>query len=505
MSRGRRYSEERQLNLKKVYAVIGVIIFIVMFIIGLNKILKEDKNTLATKNVELNYFSLYTNGNWGVINSSGDTIIQPEYGEMILIPNKAKPVFVCTYDVNYVDGTFKTKVINEKKQEIFTGYDNYFVLQNRDSNNTLWFEENSIKVQKDGKYGLLSLDGNLVLPCEYDNISVLNGIKNSLIIKKDGKIGLVNAIGTLIVPVEYTEISAITNDYRDGYIVKDASGKFGVIKSNGQKVFDCNYADIKHIISNNMYVVKEDAIWKVILEDGTSYLDGKVANAVSINSGNVIVKENGKYGVLNIQSNEVIPSEYEEISFMFDNKYIAKKDGKYGVINTNNEVLIEFTYAGMAYNKETDYIKAQNENGTYDYITRDLSVQLNAGDEIIFNGFIGIVKNGDIKYYNYKLEEKSNRDVYVSNTIFVSRSNGKFGFVSKDGKNVINAIYDDATEQNDYGFVAINKDGKWGAIDQQGKVVVEPTYELKDYSKVDFIGKWHLCADSNANYYTDEM
>ena len=505
MGRGKRYSDERQLNYKKVYAVIGVFIFIVMFIIGMNKILKADKNTLATKNIELNYFPVYTNERWGVINSSGDIIVQPEYNEMILIPNKSKSVFLCTYDTNYVDGTYKTKLINDKNQEIYTGYDNYYVIQNHDNNNNLWFEENSVKVQKDGKYGLLSLDGNLVLPCEYDSINVLSGIHNSLIVKKDGNYGLVNGIGTIVVPVEYASISAITNDYRDGYIVKDNLGKFGIYKSNGQKVFDCNYTDIKHLTSNNMYIVKEGINWKVVLDDGTAYLEGKAGNAVAMNSGNLIIKENGKFGVVNIQANVLIPSEYEELSFMFDNKYIAKKDGKYGVINTSNEVLVEFTYAGMTYNKETDYIKAQNDNGLYDYITRDLSVKLSAGDEIVFDGFIGIEKNGEIKYYNYKLDEKSNKDVYVANTLFTVRSNGKMGYITKDGKNVINAIYDKALEQNDYGFVAVNKDGKWGAIDQKTNVVVEPKYELKDYSKIDFIGKWHLSADTNAHYYTDEM
>ena len=58
------------------------------------------------------------------------------------------------------------------------------------------------------------------------------------------------------------------------------------------------------------------------------------------------------------------------------------------------------------------------------------------------------------------------------------------------------------TEQNEYGFVAVKKDGKWGALNQKGEVVVEPTYELTDYVVVNFIGKWHLAQDINANYYT---
>ena len=62
-------------------------------------------------------------------------------------------------------------------------------------------------------------------------------------------------------------------------------------------------------------------------------------------------------------------------------------------------------------------------------------------------------------------------------------------------------IYDDATQQNTYGYVAVKKDGKWGSINSKGNVVIEPTYNLDNYLVIDFIGKWHLGQDMNLNYY----
>lgn len=503
MGRGKRYNGEQKLNLKKVFAVVIAIIAVILFIVGIKSILKADKNTLASKNVELNYFTLFSNGNWGVINSKGETIIEPANGEMVVIPNKAKPVFICTYEVNYVNGTYKTKAINEKNQQIFTEYENVMAIENYNENNELWFEENALKVQKNGKYGLINIDGKEILPCEYDSITVLKGIKNSLVLKKDANLGIANTDGTIIVPVEYAEVKAITEDYKNGFIVKNAESKFGVIKSDGKVALDCKYEGIENIIDNNKYIVKENGIWKVIDETGTSYLEGKVSNAASMENGCAVIIENGKYGVVNIASEIKIPSEYENLTYMFDDKYIAKKDGKYGVINTNNETVIDFKYSDMKYNQTTDYIKAKNENGTYDYLTRDLSVKLTAGDETILKGFISIKTGSEIKYYNYKLEEKTNKDVYTTNTLFIKKENGKYGFTDKQGKTIVEAKYDDATEQNDYGYVAVKKDGKWGALDQYGNVVVEPKYTLENNKVIDFIGKWHVCADSNANYYTD--
>ena len=504
MSRGKRYNGDRKLNIKKVIGTAITFIAIILCIVGISKILKADKNALASKNIELNYMPMFSNGNWGVINSSGETIIEPAYSEMIVIPNKSKAVFVCTYDVNYVDGTYKTKVVNDKNEEIFTGYQNIFTIQNYDENNNLVLNENALKVQKEGKYGLINFNGTEILPCEYDSITALKGIDNSLLIKKDGKIGLANSNGTVVVPAEFAEVRAITNNYENGYIVKNPDGKFGVISSDGKMSLECIYEDIKNITDNNMYVAKLEGKWKVISStDGNVYLEEKVADAVGINNQNVIVKTNGKYGVLNIITELLIPTEYESLEFAFDDKYIAKKDGKYGVINTNNELLVEFKYIDIEYNKTTDYLKAKKADNTYDYLTRDLAVKISAGEETILNGYISLNVQGEAKYYNFKLEEKTNKDVFQDNTLYVSRKNGKYGFVNKEGKIIVDYIYDNALEQNEYGFSAIQKDGKWGAIDQYGNIVVQPTYVLQNYEFINFIGKWHVCQDLNAGYYTD--
>ena len=497
MSRGKRYNGEKKLNLKKVSAVAIAAIVIILFIVAIRNIIKADKATIAGKNIELNYFTILTNDNFGVINSSGEVVIEAAYSEMIEMPNKAKPVFICTNM-----GTDETKAVNEKNQEIFTDYEKIAVIQNYDEKLNYWNEENLLKVQKEGKFGLINLDGTEILACEYDSITPIKNIRNSIIIKKDSQAGLVDSNGKTIIPVGYADITALTTNYEDGYIVKNQESQVGVVKADGQIVLECKYADVKNIVDNNKYIVKEGSTWKVIATDGTTSLDGKVGNAVSMNNGNVIINNNGKFSVINPEGNDLIPAEYSDLAYLFDDKYIAKKDDKYGIINIANDTVVEFKYTAIEYNPATEYVKAKNENGTYDYMAKDLAVKFTAGDETMLNGFISIKTQDGIKYYNYKLDEKTNKDVYTSNTLFTFKQNGKYGFIDKDGKTIVEPIYDDATEQNDYGYSAIKKDGKWGAIDQFGKIVIEPRYTLNENKVIDFIGKWHI-TKTNANFYTD--
>ena len=47
-------------------------------------------------------------------------------------------------------------------------------------------------------------------------------------------------------------------------------------------------------------------------------------------------------------------------------------------------------------------------------------------------------------------------------------------------------------ELNEYGFAGIYKDEKWGVINENGKVIVEPSYEIETYYLPQFIGEYKL-------------
>lgn len=118
-------------------------------------------------------------------------------------------------------------------------------------------------------------------------------------------------------------------------------------------------------------------------------------------------------------------------------------------------------------------------------------------------GYIRVYTNNEYKYYNFKFEEKSASQLLTGNKLFLSKKDGKYGFIDESGKVVIDYIYDDATEQNSSGYAGIKKDGLWGSIDLLGNIVIEPTYNLDNNQKIDFVGRWHLGEDVNANYYLD--
>ena len=502
-NRGRRY-EEPKLNMKKVFAVIIAFVVVIMVIFVIKGILSKNKE--QGKITSKDYFAAYKDEKWGVIDQNGDIVIDPSYKEAITIPNSKKDVFLCVYDVNYETGEYKTKALNSKNEEIFTQYDKIEAIQNSDENNNLWNEENVLKVKKDDKYGIIDLTGKELSQTKYEEITAVPGIKNALKVKENEKWGIIDNQGKIIVQTNYEDIINLGKDNKSGFIVKGQDGKFGIIDYSNQTVLETKYDEIAKVYGNDMYVVKKDGKQVLIKQDGTEILSQGFDNITEIlkNSENgIIFMKNGKYGVMKITGEIKINPEYQYLKESKTGVFIANKDGKYGIIDINNNIKVDFKYTTITYNEKADIYIAEDNEFNNEIIDNQYEVKL-SGILVDMNdekGYIKIRQENEYKYYNYKFAEESEQDINSNNTLYLSKKDGKYGFVDKNGKVIVDYIYDDAVEQNSFGFSAVKKDGKWGSIDKNGNIVQEPTYELDDYLKIDFIGRWHYGKDINMNYY----
>lgn len=498
-AKGRRYDTEPKLNMKKVFGTIVAIVALIFMIVSFTNLLKPDSNN--ENNRTKYYFTVYSNNKWGVIDQEGKFILDTKYDEMIAIPDASKEVFIYAYDIDEETGTYKTKAINAKKEALFTNYDLVEVIENYDSKQNIWYEKNVLRVAKNGKYGLITLAGKEILPCEYERITALKGTCENLLIQKDGKIGLANITGQVIIKPEYQNILSLKEDYHNEYIIVDEAGNQGVISTSGNVLIEPKYKEIRYIDSGENFAVLDDK-WKIATNDGDILLDVGYEEIKNIKGENAIVKKDGKYGVSTTAGDIKIGTQYDELSYAFSIYYIAKKDGKYGVINLNGENIIPFEYINMYYIEEGTLIVADSTEVESVVFDSNLSQKIRGIISEINKekGYIKAYTDEKYKYYNFKFEEKEASFFLTTNNLFLSKKDGKYGFVDKEGKLVVDYIYEDATEQNEYGYAAVKLNGTWGSIDRTGKRVQEPTLNLDNNIYIYFIDKWHL-SDSGL-YYT---
>ncbi len=505
MSRGKRYNGEQKLNVKKVIASVLVLVVLIMVIVLINKLLKNGSGKKTNEKIITNsYISVYTNGKWGVINSKGEYVIEPQYDNMVVIPDASKEIFIYQSNVDLEKNTFDSKAIDAKSNNLFGNYQKVEAVQRLNKDGSISYDNNVLKVSNDSKYGLINFNGTELLPCEYDSIEPIKYIKNSFETVKDGKKGVVDNSGSIIVENKYNEVAAVTEKYEDGYIVKDSNNKYGLINYNKKQVLECKYDKIQNVCGNDMYVVKSGNELQIVKNGGEVVTKSGFDEVAGIDT-NIVIKKSGKFGIISSTGESLVNPTYSYIKYLFDGKYIAAKDDKYGVIDSNNQTIIDFKYTGMTYMSEEGFIEADVDYTNTELLDINFAVKAKGiVSEINTNHKFVKVRVGDTyKYYDFQLQEKSVKDFYPANTLYLSKQNGKYGFVDKNGIVIVDYIYDDATEQNDYGYAAVKKDGKWGTIDSTGKVTVEPQYELMQNPVISFIGKWHLAPDLNANYYTD--
>ena len=220
----------------------------------------------------------------------------------------------------------------------------------------------------------------------------------------------------------------------------------------------------------------------------------------------VIFEREQKYGIMGTDRMILVKPQYDSLKELENGKIVAEKDGKKGIINMQDTEELPFSYKSINYNKKANLYIAEDTDNNTSIIDQDYNIKLigiltefNEEDE-----YIRMRIGTEYQYYNFKCEETSNIDVLKGNTLFLKQENGKYGYVNKKGETVVDYIYDDATEQNIYGYVAVKKNGLWGSIDRDGKEIIAPKYELTNNIIINFIGKWHLGEDLNMKYYCEK-
>ncbi len=314
----------------KVLIVLAIIIAVVVTIIFVN-LKKKPKLEEYVKPV-YNYFAMYSlDGKVGVINKSGKIVLEANYSD-VFIPNPSKPIFLC-YENN---GSYK--ILNGKGDELFKDYDEVTALQTSEMN--LDFEKVFFRFKKDGKFGLIDYEGNIIVPANYDSLESLKARPGEILAKKDGKFGVIGADGNIKISAKYDSITGdeyFTDKYgygQTGYIVgikKENGFVYGYIDNNGEQLLKEEFESISRV-SN--------------YDESDIYL---------------IVMNNGKKGVYK-GNKQIIEQKYQNINYTEKSKlFVVKRNSKYGIFNNKGKEVLAVKY--KAYNLAGDYISVETESG----------------------------------------------------------------------------------------------------------------------------------------------
>lgn len=235
-----------------------------------------------------------------------------------LVHFKGEEAIPCIYDdISY----YNTKVVMAKKG------DKYGVLDIK-GNMIAPFEyeefyfggDGLLTAKKGGKFGLIDYDGKTVLDFQYDE-PLHSWFRPYFLAKKDGKYGLIDKNFKTILPFEHDELELLNH-----IILAKKGNKAGAYFEDDFSIavpfeYDTYHHkfDYEHFYSSNYFEV--DGKKNFIADREDAKILEKNYDDIEAYSGYLLVKENGKWGVLlhrgqnETENRVVLESKYDDIRF----------------------------------------------------------------------------------------------------------------------------------------------------------------------------------------------
>ncbi len=371
------------------------------------------------------------------------------------------------------------------------------------------FKDNVYRCKMNGKLGLVSSQNDVLLPCDYDELSCIDG--NIWRISREGKYGYVVLNGTSGISAKIRCIYSSIGEYSaTGPIHANYHGKEGIINSANNIVIPFEFSKIGDFNANGLAWVEKDGKYGVYSKSGRQMQPCNIEEAYCLSpTGNkqtisfelvpthneqefMYLSSNGKKGLMDLSDGKpLVPCIYEYLSPVINGKLFYKIGGKWGIIDKDNHTIQQAVYEKVLVNKKElteqnipDSILRANmyvsQNKQWGMLTKDGNVLIPTQYELLgkfSDGMVLAKKEGS--QYGY-INDKGQEAVpfiysYVANfsdgLAAVKDEKGKYLFIDKTGEVVIKPHAYDSVEKFVDGKCRVVKNGKTWEIDKEGKKV----------------------------------
>lgn len=174
-----------------------------------------------------------------------------------------------------------------------------------------------------------------VLKDNADNITLHGNFHEGLACaEKNGKFGYVNRNGEVMIPFIYDSAS----DFEEGLAVIHKNEKAGVIDKTGKEVIPAEYDDISWVADNGLIFTCLSGNWRIANRAG-EYISRYVFDDIGdFNHSRAYVRKGRKCGFIDRECKIVIPIEFDDATSFNGNGFARVREGiKQYTINTEGE------------------------------------------------------------------------------------------------------------------------------------------------------------------------
>jgi len=210
----------------------------------------------------------------------------------------------------------------------------FYVYGDYPSDNRLYY------VIQDGESkGILDDENKVTIKPVYEDIIVnhTNSRETMIFVKKDGFWGIIDINGNILIPIEYQNIEYFNDEY---FIIEENNLK-RFYNLNDNQFIDDYYFDSYYVLEKYTRINRSGKQTLIENKNPCKLLFPFFYEDIYTSDGNLFyVKEKDKQGIIDKNNEIVIPIIYDAVTVFCSDKLIVEKDNLYGILNLKNEVLI---------------------------------------------------------------------------------------------------------------------------------------------------------------------
>ncbi len=307
------------------------------------------------------------------------------------------------------------------------------------------FSEGFASVCKNDSCYYINKEGNKTFA---NNFEETENYKDGIaIVKKDNLCFLINRSGQLITK-GYQDI----NESSEKLFVCKLNNTYGAINAKGEIIIPFSYAKLGNFKNKFAYYLSSQ-YGLVNINNKTLHAQWDWVSDVDTNS-NAIVKKKNQFGILTINGQLILPTEFDYVTHCQNEIYLVVKNNLYGFYNSQGKCFI----TTVEYNYNPSFKPGYYTNGKQFKLIKSNDVAL-----VDVNG-----------RYSINFGAYSNL-FFAQNDIIRIQKNNKFGFVDRKLKPVTAVEYDKAKDYEN-NFAIVSKGISTFVIDKAGNTI----YSIKN-------------------------
>ena len=355
----------------------------------------------------------------------------------------------------------------------------------------LFFVDGIQTIRRDGLFGFKLEDGTVIVKPQYMFVDRFqDGF--CIVYHNYDSCGVINRQGREVVPAIYAEVSQPS----DGMIRVKKDNLYGFFDTLGHLCVDFQYRAASGFFEGLAAVLVDHdsnfCDYGYIDHQGRMKLPAQYEYAFPFHEGYAVVKKYDRYGMIDTNGNEVLPTKYGEVATRTDGCVFVSDDvsGKIAMFNSKFKQVTPFIYDGIAAYAEGYFTVVRNGQCTFLDTKGKECFGLYEDAGKFKDGYVMVKRNG-----RYGIIDKRGKTVlpfeydnsgyhaslyvYYEGLAMVERD-GRYGFVDTDGKMVIPLINESAHHCTE-GLIPVKRNGKWGYIDTKGADAIAFEFEEASY------------------------